>query len=214
MKSGATFYYSSNNDPEHRNGVGFKLTNQVNKSVRNVVAVSDQIMLLQLDAKPININLIQVYAPTSERPDGDAERFYEQIQEVLSSLKSQEIIIVIGDFNPKIGRGAVPRIAGGLGLGDRNERGDMLIQFCCESNFVIKNTFYKLHPRRFYTWKSPGDAYRNQTDYFLINQRFQNSITHVVLYPGADIGFDNSPPIADFRFLCKLLKKSNLTSGN
>lgn len=54
QKNGAVFYYAGNDDPNHRNGVGFILTDEMNKSVRNVVACSDRIMLLQLSARPEN----------------------------------------------------------------------------------------------------------------------------------------------------------------
>ena len=37
---------------------------------------------------------------------------------------------------------------------------------------VITNTWFKEHPRRVYTWKSPGDIVRNQIDYIAINIRF------------------------------------------
>lgn len=164
-------------------------------------------MLLQLSAKPVNINLIQVYAPTSDKPDAEVEQFYEQIQEVKRSLKPQEIIMVMGDFNAKVGKGSVAGVSGSFGLGERNERGDTLIRLCREENLMIKNTYFKLPPRRLYTWKSPGDRYRNQIDFFLVNQRFQNSITHVITYPGADIGSDHNPLVANISLRCKLLKK-------
>ena len=38
------------------------------------------------------------------------------------------------------------------------------------------NTFFKQHPRQLYTWKSPGDGYKNQIDYLVINEWYKNSI--------------------------------------
>lgn len=43
--------------------------------------------------------------------------------------------MIMGDFNAKVGKGRVENVAGGLGLGKMNERGDKLIQL------VITNTF-------------------------------------------------------------------------
>ncbi|XP_030765261.1 craniofacial development protein 2-like [Sitophilus oryzae] len=215
VRNGTTFYYSGNSDPNHRNGVGFIVRNNIKKSVRNVVGFSGRIILLQMNASPTNINLIQIYAPTADKQDEEAEELYGQIQEVLRSLKPHEITIILGDFNAKVGKGRVADVVGAFGLGERNGRGELLLHFCKE-NMVIKNTFYKLHPRRLYTWKSPQDSYnnivRNQIDYILINRRYQNSIKRVAAYPGADIGSDHNPLIADFQFRLKLISEKRTTT--
>ena len=41
--------------------------------------ISSRIVLIQIAAKPINITIIQVYAPTSEYTDANIELFYELI---------------------------------------------------------------------------------------------------------------------------------------
>uniref|UniRef100_A0A2H1VEG5 Trimethylguanosine synthase n=1 Tax=Spodoptera frugiperda TaxID=7108 RepID=A0A2H1VEG5_SPOFR len=51
------------------------------------------------------------------------------------------------------------------GLGTRNERGTRLLEFYVSKKITIKNTCFQHHPRRLYTWISPGDRYRNQIDY-------------------------------------------------
>ena len=39
------------------------------------------------------------------------------------------------------------------------------------------NTTSRHPPIYLYTWKSPGDRWRNQIDYIAVNKRFRNSIT-------------------------------------
>ena len=102
----------------------------------------------------------------------------------------------MGDLNAKIGQGNEGGVVGPCGLGQRNERGDRLYEWCAENEQVITNTWFKHHPRYLYTWKSPGDHYRNQIDYITINNRFRNSIKQVKTYPGADCGSDHSPVVA------------------
>lgn len=99
-------------------------------------------MLLQLLRPSVNINLIQVQI------DQRNEHLFEQIRNVIGSLESKEIILLTGDFNSKVVRGATVTIAG---LGERNDCGDMLMQFCHEENLFNINTFHKLHPRWLYT---------------------------------------------------------------
>ena len=38
--------------------------------------------MLKIDARPVPINIIQVYAPTSDYDDEVIEEFYEQLDEV------------------------------------------------------------------------------------------------------------------------------------
>ena len=72
-----------------------------------------------------------------------------------------------------MGRGRYGRTVGPYGIGDRNERGTRWVEWCEAKGMVIVNTWFKEHPRRIYTWKSPGDRARNQIDYITINERFK-----------------------------------------
>lgn len=66
-----------------------------------------------------------------------------------------------------------------------------MLQFCIDNNLSITNTRFKHHKRRLYTWKSPGDRYRNQIDYILINERWNTSIINTKTLPGVDCGSDH-----------------------
>ncbi|XP_073820464.1 uncharacterized protein [Musca autumnalis] len=152
-------------------------------------------MLIQLEARPLKINIIQVYAPTADKSKEEVEEFYEDIKYLMNMTKHHEITIVQGDFNAKVGQDIVPGITGKHGLGERNERGSRMIQFCQEHNMKITNTMFSLPPRRLYTWKSPQDRpthiVRNQIDYILINKRYSSFVTKTSTYPGADVPSDH-----------------------
>lgn len=85
---------------------------------------------------------------------------------------------------------------GPWGLGERNDRGELLSMFAEEQQLVVANTFFQLPPRRIYTWSSPADRedaiVRNQIDYILINSRYRNAFSSVKTYPGADIQSDHN----------------------
>ena len=122
----------------------------------------------------------------------------------------------MGDFKAKVGREAVEGVAGAFGLGERNDRRNMLIQFCKQEGFVITCVLrYQLLNRHLYTWRSPRDSperiVRNQIDFFLIKNRFQNNVTRVAAYPGADVGSVHNPIIANFRLNLKINSRKKTT---
>ena len=77
-------------------------------------------------------------------------------------------------------------------MGDRNERGERLLEYVMDKDLCIANTNFQQPARRLYTWKSPGDMYRNQIDYYIMTRRrFKNSVKDCRTYPGADINSDH-----------------------
>ena len=93
------------------------------------------------------------------------------------------------------------------GLGRRNERGDMLLDFCFANDLTIANTLFQQHPRRKYTWISPSGA-RNQIDYILVKNRWKTSVKSSKTLPGADIGSDHQLLIANFRIKLKSIRNA------
>jgi len=205
-------YFSGDETTRNRNGVAIILNKQTNVAVRGFIPISSRVALIKIKAKPFDLNVIQAYAPTSESNDTEIEEFYEQLKAALKHTKKEEVNIILGDMNAKVGKGIVEHVVGGFGLGVRNERGERLIEFCQEMDFTIMNTFFKLPDRRLYTWRSPADnnnrIVRNQIDFVMINRRYRNTVVSCKTYPGADIPSDHNLLLARTKLrLKKILKK-------
>ena len=125
--------------------------------------------------KPFNITVIQVYAPTSNAEEAEAERFYEDLQDLLE-LTPKKDVFIIGDWNAKVGSQETPGATVKFGLVIRNEAGQRLIEFSQENALGITNTLFQQHKRRLYTWTSPDGQHRNQIGYILCSQRWGSSI--------------------------------------
>ena len=162
-------------------------------------------MIVKFKCQPVNINIIQVYAHTSDAPDEDKQLFYEALNKAFSTCKSLEVRIAMGDFNAKVGKHSEPGVTGVYGLGTKNEQGEILIEWCRTHYMSILNTTFNQHKRRLYTWKSPGDSFRNQTDYICINQRFRKSVKNFKTLPGADCNSDHM--LLVMQMICKLKKQ-------
>ena len=132
----------------------------VNKRVRNAVLgcslKNDRMISVRLQGKHFNITVIQVYAPTSNAEEAEVEQFYEDLQDLLERTPKKDVLFIIGDWNAKVGSQETPGVTGKLGLGMRNEAGQILIQFCQENALVIANTLFQQHKGRLYTWTSPS----------------------------------------------------------
>ena len=204
-ETGNTIYFSGHQ--ESRNGVAMIVTPQVERAVCGFRAINDKAIHLKLLGTGCIVNVIQVYAPTSMAEEEVLEDFYTSVEEALRSIPSQEITMIMGDFNAKVGstntEENLSRIMGNFGLGSRNERGDRLIDFCLEHQLSLTNTMFQHHPRRLYTWISPGDRTRNQIDYILIDQRWKSSVKNVKTYPGADCGSDHQLLVLEMRIRFK-----------
>ena len=135
---------------------------------------NDKIISVHFQGKPFNITVIQVYAPTSNAEE--AERFYEDLQDLLELTPQKDVLFIIGDWNAKVGSQEAPRVTGKFGLGVQNEAGQRLIEFCQENAMVIANTLFRQHKRRLYTWTSADGRHQTQIDNLLCSQRWRSSI--------------------------------------
>ena len=95
---------------------------------------------VHFQGKPLNITVIQVYAPTRNAEEVEAEQFYEDLQELLELTPQKDVLFIIGDWNAKVRSQETPGVIGKFGLGVQNEAGQRLIEFCQENALVIANT--------------------------------------------------------------------------
>ena len=98
--------------------------------------------------KPINITVIQAYAPTSNAEEAEVEWFYEDLQDRLELTLKKDVLFIIGDWNAKVGSQETPGVTGRFGLGIWHEEEQRLIEFCQENTLVIENTLFQQHKRR------------------------------------------------------------------
>ena len=96
------------------------------------------------------------YAPTSRT----TEQNEDDLDEALINVESKYKIIIIGDFNAKIGKkeddcGSI--YVGPYGIGKRNDRGERLLNWAEENKMYIANTMFKKPDKRYCTWESPDE---------------------------------------------------------
>ena len=110
---------------------------------------------VRFQGKSFNITLTQVYAPTSNAEEAKVEWFYEDLQDLLELTPKKDALIIIGDWNAKVGSQETPGVTDRFGLEVQNEAGQRLTEFCQENALVMANILFQQHKRRLYTWMSP-----------------------------------------------------------
>ena len=95
---------------------------------------------VRFQGKPFNIMVIQAYAPTSNAEKAEVEWFYEDLQDLLELTPKKDVLFIIGDWNAKVRSQEIPAVPGKFGLGEQNEVGQRLIEFCQENALVIATT--------------------------------------------------------------------------
>ena len=91
----------------------------------------------------------------------EAERFYEDLQDLLELTPKNDVLFIIGDWNAKVGSQETPGVKGKFGLGIQNEAEQRLIEFCQQNELVLANTLFQQYKRGLYTWTSPDGQHRN-----------------------------------------------------
>ena len=106
--------------------------------------ISNRLITIRLRAKPLNITIIQAYAPTSAYSNEDVEVFYEELQKILNKTPKKDILVVQGDWNANIGEDAYENWKGTYGRHCNiklNERGFRLLRFASYNDLMVANTF-------------------------------------------------------------------------
>ena len=76
-------------EPLRRNGVAIIVNKRVQNAVLGCNLKNDRMLSVRFQGKPFNITVIQVYAPTSNTEETEAERFYEDLQDLLEHPKKE-----------------------------------------------------------------------------------------------------------------------------
>lgn len=140
----------------------------------------------------------------STSTDGELDKFYAALQTGFNKAGKNDIRIVMGDFNAKVGTDFEmwKGVIGHHGYGEENERGERLLQFCQLNKLCIMNTWFEHKDTQKWTWAAPEKtspvapggknrkvvSARNMIDFVMIDQRWRSSFTDTRSFPSAAIG--------------------------
>ena len=180
-------------------GVAVWIHRKLTGAILGFEPISDRTISVRLNAKPRNVTLIQVYGPTNDANEEEVASFYEGLSRAVQQTPKGDMLLVLGDLNAKVGAkdpSELTAVVGPYGLGEMNEAGERLQDFCSEHELALANTMFQHHPRRLYTWTSPESKTRNQIDYRAVAQKWKASLISCKTCLGADCNTDHNLLVA------------------
>lgn len=169
-------------------GVGFAIKDDLVPVLSELPrGISERLMTLtyQLPDKTY-VTVISAYAPTLDSEPETKDAFYEQLENTLRHVPKQHRIILLGDFNARVGRQADlwPGIIGTNGIGNVNANGARLLSKCAEHNLVVTNTIFRQRNKYKGTWRHPRSGHWHLMDYIIVkkSQVAEVHITKAISY--------------------------------
>uniref|UniRef100_A0A803TFN5 Endonuclease/exonuclease/phosphatase domain-containing protein n=1 Tax=Anolis carolinensis TaxID=28377 RepID=A0A803TFN5_ANOCA len=145
------------------------------------------------DSQPSELTLPKTnrqpsYAPTLDADEDIKENFYCQLDTVLLEIPKEDKIILLGDFNARVGRDSDlwPGIIGKDGVGNSNSNGILLLTKCGGHNLVITNTLFRQKNKLKTSWKHPRSKHWHLLDYVITRARDRRDVLLTRAMTGAD----------------------------
>ncbi|XP_043496495.1 craniofacial development protein 2-like [Polistes fuscatus] len=190
-----------------KEGVAIALHKRYINQIESCQHISSRIVLLKLltDSSPLNI--LSIYAPDENKAKQKREDFYKELERIIESLPPRERVVILGDFNARIGHQPIPGIRQRFNEQTLNENGKLMIDFCSLNGFRITNTFFNHKEQHKYTFSNTRGQ-RSTIDYILTNSYIPSSgILDVRTLNSADVGSDHSLLLGKFRIKCQHKRK-------
>ena len=123
FNSDGHYIYYRGQESLRRNGVALIVNKRVQNTVCGCNLKNDRKISVHFQGKPFNIMVSQVYAPTSNAEEAEAEQSYEDLQDLLELTPKTDVLFIIWDWNAKVRSQEIPGVTGKFGLGVQNEAG-------------------------------------------------------------------------------------------
>ncbi|CAF0980581.1 unnamed protein product [Brachionus calyciflorus] len=190
-------------------GIGFLIDKKTANSLRQVDKVTERIIIAHFDGNP-QLTIVACYAPTNLASKNAKETFYQDLKNTLAKIPPHNIVIVLGDFNARIGKDEHkfnPILVGQHSFHEQsNENGQYLVELCEGYNLRPVSTRFPHRSGRLWTWEHPTGA-KAQLDHVLIRGKWVNSIRNCRAYNSINIDSDHRIVCADFRLSLRSQKQ-------
>jgi hypothetical protein len=163
---------------ENNYGTGFMVSKGIIQNLICYKTENERICTVRMRGRFFNTTFISIHAPTQETEEDIKDQFYERLERTYDEIPRNDIKIILGDFNAKIGKEVMYRPA--IGTHSRhetsNENGRRVVDFTLWKNMCISSIYFPQINIHKETRISPNGGTRNQTDHVIIDTRHAKDI--------------------------------------
>ena len=183
VEGGYTFFLKGKPEGDkHYYGVGFAIKSKLVKQLEGKypIGINERLMTMCLPLQGCSLSIISAYAPTLAQSDEVKERFYGQLSDAIEAVPSSHKLLVLGDFNARVGTDfeSWENVIGKHGVGRENSNGTLLLSLCSQHNLSITNTLFQQADRHKTTWMHPRTKGWHMIDYVITRQRDIQDVHH------------------------------------
>ena len=113
------YIYYCGQESLRRNGIAIMVNKRVQNAVLGCNLKNDRMISVHFQGKPFNITVIQVYTPNTNAEE--AERFYEDLHDLLQLITKKDVLFIIGDWNAKVESQEIPEISSIKGINNHRK---------------------------------------------------------------------------------------------
>ena len=122
-----------------------------------------------------NMRLVAVYQPVWSNGREAVEQYRTEVESQIASSPANEVLVVGGDHNAHVGSGSERhRVCGRYGIGNTNQAGEDLLNWCEENDLAHVNSFHQ-HGNRG-TWYNRSWRRWYELDGFMVKQQQRHSL--------------------------------------
>ncbi|XP_066982168.1 craniofacial development protein 2-like [Macrobrachium rosenbergii] len=186
----------SGTDENGRYGVGVVLSKEMKKNVVKVEIKSCRVMKVKLCCERHNLNVVSAHAPRVGCDEEVKNRFWKQMNEMITPIEVEERLVIGGDLNGHIGRSRenISRIHGGHGMGEMNEEGELIVDFALSFDLALNNTFFI--SKNYATYISGGR--QMQIDFLLCKRNHLVEVKNCEIIKGETVSPQHRLVVSDF----------------
>ena len=194
--AGSTFLWSRRKSEERREaGVGFAIKSDLVRKLTGLPnGINDRLMTLRL---PLSGNkhatIGSVNAPTMTNPDEVKNKFYDDLDNIISATPRTDKLILLGGINARVGTDhqTWAGVICSEGVGKCNSNGLLLLRKCAEHDLLITNTVFKLPNRNKTSWMHPRSKHWHLIDYVIVRKTDRQDVRVTKTMCGADCWTDH-----------------------
>ena len=194
--SGYTFFWVGKPaDHPRMSGVGFAIRNSLLPKLESLPkGINDRLMSIRIKLRDNRyLTLVSVYAPTLTNDDTTKELFYESLDKIITETPRNDKLIVLGDFNARVGKDSITwkGVLGPHGVGKENSNGVLLLSKCAQHQLTITGTIFRQADKFKTTWQHPRSKHWHQIDHMLVRQRDIQDVHSTRVMRGAECWTDH-----------------------